>query len=86
MIFDVIENTGEVRATNNPFKIRFRDITVVKNIDPPPIEPCNNFTPFETIHDKSVDDTVLVGKLIIYEFLHFIFFYTGVHNYSGKIP
>ncbi|KAG7583611.1 Nucleic acid-binding OB-fold [Arabidopsis suecica] len=61
--FRVLENSDRVRLTNHPFRMSIFGTTVVLPADPPSVEPCDSFTPFRSIIDGTVDESVLIDLI-----------------------
>ncbi|CAE6012056.1 unnamed protein product [Arabidopsis arenosa] len=61
--FRVLENSDRVRLTNHPFRMSIFGTTVVLPADPPSVEPRDSFTPFSSIIDGTVDESVLIDLI-----------------------
>ncbi|EFH39449.1 predicted protein [Arabidopsis lyrata subsp. lyrata] len=63
--FRVLENSDRVRLTNHHFRMSVFGTTVVLPADPPSTEPRDSFTPFSSIIDGTVDESVLIGLNVL---------------------
>ncbi|EFH70161.1 hypothetical protein ARALYDRAFT_891240 [Arabidopsis lyrata subsp. lyrata] len=61
--FRVLENSDRVRLTNHHFRMSVFGTTVVLPADPPSTEPRDSFTPFSSIIDGTVDESVLIDLI-----------------------